>query len=91
MIHQAHVDLKQNGSLVLSLKSILRDDQFDNFNIPRATHGHSTVVRSGGGGDFNRKCQDNTAEVQRSKTVYNQACLIHSMSSRLVFPLTRSF
>lgn len=50
MIHQAHVDLKQNGSLVLSLKSILRDDQFDNFNIPRATHGHSTVVRSGGGG-----------------------------------------
>ena len=53
MIHQAHVDLKQNGSLVLSLISILRDDQFDNFNIPRATHGHSTVVRSrGGGGEF---------------------------------------
>ena len=71
MIHQAHVDLKQNGSLVLSLKSILRDDQFDNFNIPRATLRHFTVVHSRGGGEFepclaevgnlNRKCQDNTA------------------------------
>ena len=25
-------------------------------------------------------------EVQRSKTVHNQACLVHSMSSRLMFP-----
>ena len=90
-----HLDLKQNGTSLLSVKSILCHDQFDNFNIPRATHGHLTVVRFRGSGEFkpclagvgnlNRKCRNNTAGWSTAEQNCLQACLVHSMSWRLMF------